>query len=132
MQASPSTSFNCCGNIMTVSHSLSSFSAKCSNAVLSIFPLLTNNFLPHDLHEAGTFNFFLHTELLQMGYILMLPFKTVGEHKILDWILHDNIKRIVIGAICCEYITGCVNIYLYGFISLLVPVCRVCDINSEY
>ena len=27
---------------------------------------------------------------------------------------------------CCEPITGCVNIYLYGCVSLLVPECAVC------
>ena len=27
---------------------------------------------------------------------------------------------------CCEHITGGVNIYLYGCVSLLAPVCAVC------
>ena len=27
---------------------------------------------------------------------------------------------------CCEHITGGVNIYLYGCISLLAPECAVC------
>lgn len=92
---------------MTVTHSLL-FSVNCINTFISIFPLLANHFLPHDLHEAivlpaGTFNFFLCTELLQTGYILMFPFKTVGQHRTLDSVFSTTTSKGSLSVLPVKY-----------------------------
>ena len=90
IKAPPKTSFDCCRNGMTVTQTLL-FSTNCSNTFVTkaTFAFLTKSFLQNNLYEAivpptTTFNFFLHSGILQMGYILMFPSQIVGQHKSLD------------------------------------------------